>query len=193
MRSSLVRAFSIGTILILALAHPVAAFELNGGCTLEIASTDATGAPLDLASGPGAGGGGTQSDPFLVDWDGGVSWVGSSGEQVFNNHGWQTFVFLVPTPVRGGDPNEDDETVGTGTVGVGENAPFRITGLYYVSGTIDGEGGTHCDGSGWLQLTGNTVTTIPFWLAVLIAVAGAALIWSSRPHAGGTTVQGRVS
>lgn len=193
MRSAVLRAFSIGTVLILLLATPVGAFELNGGCTLEIASTDASGGPLDLASGPGAAGGGTQSDPFLIDWDGEVSWVGGSGDQVFNNHGWQTFVFLVPTPVRGGDPNDDDETVGTGTAGVGENAPFRITGLYYVSGTIDGEGGTHCDGSGWFQLTGNPVTTIPFWVGVLIAVAGAALIWSSRPHAGGTTIQGRVS
>jgi hypothetical protein len=194
MRSAVLRAFSIGTVLIMLLASPVGAFEMNGGCTLEIASTDASGGPLDLASGPGAAGGGTQADPFLIDWDGEVSWVGSSADQVFNNHGWQTFVFLVPTPVRGGDPNDDDETVGTGTAGVGENAPFRITGLYYVSGTIDGEGGTHCDGSGWFQLTGNPVTTIPFWVAVLIAVAGAALIWSSRPHAvATTTIQGPAS
>ena len=193
MRSAVLRAFAIGIVLTLLLAQPLAAFELNGGCTLEIASTDASGGPLDLASGPGAAGGGTQADPFLIDWDGTVSWVGSSGDQVFNHHSWQTYVFLVPTPVRGGDPNEDDDTTGDGTVGVGENAPFRITGLYYVSGTIDGEGGTHCDGSGWFQLTGNPVATIPFWLAVLIAVAGAVLIWSSRPHAGVTTVEGSAS
>lgn len=194
MRSAVLRAFSIGTVLTLLLAHPVAAFELNGGCTLEIASTDASGAPLDLASGPGAAGGGTQADPFLIDWDGTVSWVGSSGDQVFKNNSWQTYVFLVPTPVRGGDPNDDDGTTGDGTVGVGENAPFRITGLYYVSGAIDGEGGARCDGSGWFQLTGNPVATLPFWVAVLIALAGAALIWSSRPHAGGTTtVEGSAS
>ena len=52
MRSAVLRAFSIGTILTVTLAQPVTAFELNGGCTLEIASTDALGAPLDLASGP---------------------------------------------------------------------------------------------------------------------------------------------
>ncbi len=160
----------------------------------DLASTDAAGAEVDTASGPGASGGGTQADPFLIDWDGSVSWEGSSGDQVFSNHAWQTYVFLVPTPVRGGDPNDDDETVGVGSAAVGENAPFRITGLYYVSGHIDGEGGTHCDGSGWFQLTGNPVTTIPFWLAVLIAVAGAALIWSSRPQAvPTTTVEGSVT
>jgi hypothetical protein len=183
MRWAVLRAAAIGAALSLALTFPVGAFEMNGGCTLDIFSTDATGAPVDTASGPGAAGGGTQADPFLIDWDGTVSWEGSSGDQVFNNHTWQTFVFLIPTPVRGGDPNELDDTVGTGTAAVAENAPFRITGLYHVSGSIDGEGGTHCDGSGWFQLTGNPVATLPFWLAVLIAVAGAVLIASSRPHA----------
>ena len=161
-------------------------------CTLELVSTDASGGPVDTASGTGPAGGGTQDDPFLVDWDGTVSWDGTSGDQVFNNHAWQTFVFLVPTPVRGGDPNEDDDVTGNGTVGVSENAPFRIAGLYYVSGNIDGEGGTHCDGSGWFKLTGNAVATIPFWVAVLIAVAGAVLIASARPHVG-TTVEGSSS
>ena len=36
MRSAVLRAFSIGTILTLLLAHPVAAFEMNGGCTVII-------------------------------------------------------------------------------------------------------------------------------------------------------------
>jgi hypothetical protein len=177
-------------VMALLLAQPAAAFELNGGCSLEIASLDAAGAPVDVASGPGAAGGGTQDDPFLIDWDGTVSWVGNSGDQVFNNHTWQTYVFLIPTPVRGGDPNDEDDTTGTGTAGVSANAPFRITGLYHVSGHIDGDEGAHCDGSGWFKLTGDAVGTIPFWLAVLIAVAGAALIASSRPHAvAGATVE----
>jgi hypothetical protein len=187
MRPALLRAAFIGAMASLALASPVGAVELNGGCTIEIVSTDATGAVVDTASGPGAAGGATQADPFLIDWDGSVAWEGSSGDQVFNDHTWQTYVFHVPTPVRGGDPNEDDETVGTGSAGVAANAPFRVAGLYYVSGNIDGEGGTHCDGSGWFQLTGNPVATLPFWLAVLVAVAGAALIASSRPHVLPTT------
>jgi hypothetical protein len=187
MRPALLRAAFIGAIVSLAVAAPVGAIELNGGCTIEVVSTDATGAVVDTASGPGDAGGGTQADPFLIDWDGSVAWEGSSGDQVFNNHTWQTYVFHVPTPVRGGDPNEEDETVGTGSAGVAANAPFRVAGLYYVSGNIDGEGGTHCDGGGWFQLIGNPVATIPFWLAVLVAVAGAALIASSRPHLVPTT------
>lgn len=174
---------TLAAILTLLLAQPVAAFELNGGCSLEIASFDASGAPVDAASGPGAAGGGTQADPFLIDWEGTVTWQGHSGDQVFNNHTWQTYVFLVPTPVRGGDPNEENDTTGTGTADVSASAPFRISGLYYVSGHIDGDEGAHCDGSGWFKLTGDAAGTLPFWLAVLIAVAGAALIATSRPDA----------
>jgi hypothetical protein len=188
MRSAVIRSVPIGAVLVLLIAHQVAAFEMNGGCTLQIVSTDASGEVVDTVSGPGAEGGGTQSDPFLVDWDGSVSWEGRSNDQVFTNHTWQTYLFHVPTPIRGGDPNEEDETVGTGTAGVAENAPFRLSGLYFVSGNIDGEGGTHCDGSGWFQVTGSPVATIPFWLAVLIALAGAALIASSRPETGGTVI-----
>src|SRR5687768_16906027 len=90
MRPALLRAAFIGAIVSLAVANPVGAIELNGGCTIEVVSTDATGAVVDTASGPGDAGGGTQADPFLIDWDGSVAWEGSSGDQVFNNHTWQT-------------------------------------------------------------------------------------------------------
>jgi hypothetical protein len=184
MRAMALRASPVVLVptLLMLLAGPATGFELNGGCALDIASTDVTGAPVDVATGPGAGGGGTQDDPFLIDWDGTVNWQGSSGDQVFNNHSWQTYVFLVPTPVRGGDPNDEDDVVGTGSADVSANAPFRISGLYYVSGHIDGEGGTHCDGSAWFKLIGDPVSTFPFWLAILLAVAGAVLIATSGPH-----------
>jgi hypothetical protein len=165
-------------------AGPVGAFELNGGCTLDIASTDASGGSLDTASGaPGGGQGGTQSDPFLVDWDGTVEWNGTSGSQVFRDHSWGVSVYGIPTPVRGGDPNEGEDTTGDGSTGVGENAPFPLVGVFHVSGDINGAEGTHCDGNGWFKLDGNPFTTIPFWIAVVIAVIGLLLLWSSRPTA----------
>lgn len=176
-------AIIVGTMIGLLLpTASAAAFELNGGCQLDLTSTDASGATVDTASGPSETGG-TQADPFLVDWDGSVSWDGTSGDQVFNDHTWQTYVFLIPIPVRGGDPNSADNTVAEGSAGVSANAPFQFTGLYYVSGDINGAGGTHCDGNGWFKLTGNPITTIPFWVAVLIAVSGAALVGTARPHA----------
>lgn len=175
-------ALSIAGMLALVAAVPVAAFELNGGCTLDLTSSDASGATLDTASGaPGGGNGGTQGDPFLVDWDGSVSWNGSSGDQVFMEHSWSVSVFGIPTPVRGGDPNDAGNTKAEDAAGVGENAPFRFTGLYYVSGEINGEGGTHCDGNGWFKLAGNPLTTLPFWVSVAITVVGALLLWLARP------------
>lgn len=171
------RAAGLAGLLVLVLVAPAGAFELNGGCTLELASTDASGAALDTASN---GQGGTQDDPFIVDWDGTVSWNGTSGSTVFRNHSWQVSVFNIPTPLRGGDPNDGEETTSTGSTGVSENAPFEFTGLYFVSGDIAGDGGARCDGSAWFKLNGNPVTTIPFWIAVVIVVIGLLLVWSSR-------------
>jgi len=175
-------------LLSILIAAPAAAFELNGGCTLDIASTDASGAALDTSSGaPGGGQGGTQADPFVVDWDGSVSWNGSSGSQVFMDHSWQVSVFGIPTPLRGGDPNDGGDTTAVDSTGVSENAPFELTGIFYVSGDINGAEGTHCDGNGWFRLNGNPLTTIPFWVSVIIAAIGAGLLLGARPTATGAT------
>jgi len=169
----------IAAIALAALAHApaVAAFELNGGCTLDLASTDASGAALDTAAN---GRGGTQEDPFIVDWDGTVSWNGSSGDTVFKNHSWQVYVFNIPTPLRGGDDNDEGTTTSSGSTGVSANAPFQFTGLYFVSGNITGDGGARCDGSAWLKLNGNPLTTIPFWIAIVLVLIGLLLVMSSR-------------
>lgn len=187
-------ALAAAMLMALLAAGPVGAFELNGGCTLDIASTDASGGSLDTASGaPGGGQGGTQSDPFIVDWDGTVSWTGTSGSQVFRDHSWGVSVYGIPTPVRGGDPNEGEDTTGDGSTGVGENAPFPLVGVFHVSGDINGAEGTHCDGNGWFKLDGNPFATIPFWVAVAIAVIGLLLMWSSRPGAEAAPASARPS
>lgn len=178
-RRALGIALSLGAASLVASVAPVAALELNGGCNVTLTSADANGTTLDTASGPGDGG--TQGDPFLIDWDGTVSWQSSSGSQVFTEHSWQTYVFLIPTPVRGGHPNDGRDTTGEGTAAVGENAPFRFTGLYYVSGEINGEDGTHCDGSGWFKLTGDPVGTVPFFVALVSIALGLVTLAFTRP------------
>ena len=176
------RAIAIASVALLLAAVPALAFEMNGGCDLALTSTDASGAPLDTATGgPSGGDGGTQDDPFLIDWEGSVSWTGSSGSLVFTNHTWQTYVFNIPIPVTGGDENSAGTTTAEGSADVSDNAPFQFTGLYYVSGQINGDGGAHCDGNGWFKLTGNPLTTIPFWVAVGIAAIGGVLLWAARP------------
>jgi hypothetical protein len=163
----------------LCVAAPAAAFELTN-CTLSLTSMDADGAVLDTAQGPGIGA--TSDDPFEVDWDGTVHYVGTSGAIVLRDHSWHIDVFMIPTPLRGGDPNTGGDTDGEDTVGVGENAPFQLVGLFYVSGEIVGTDGS-CAGNGWFKIDGNPLTTIPFWAAVVIALLGAVLLWFARPSA----------
>lgn len=179
MRRRLVIGGALAVTLALLAAAPVAAFEMNGGCSVTLTSLDAEGNVIDTATGPGEGG--THGDPFMIDWDGTISWQSDSGGTAFMNHSWQTFVFMIPTPVRGGDPNEDGDTSGEGTAAVGENAPFRTTGLYHVSGEINGDEGAHCDGNGWFKLIGDPLGTIPFFVALVSILGGTALLFAARP------------
>jgi hypothetical protein len=154
--------------LILLVPASASAFPLTN-CTLNLTSLDASGAPIDTAA-AGADDS-TQANPFEVDWDGRVAWAGTMGSQVIKNHHWSVSVFNIPTPLSGGDPNEGGDTDGDGTVEVGENLPFEMTGLFFVSGQISGEGGS-CEGSGWMKLNGDPVGTIPFWVFLVLIVLG---------------------
>jgi hypothetical protein len=148
------------------------AFPLTN-CTLEVTSVDAAGAAVDSATGPS--GDASQGDPFIVDWDGKVVWNGSTGSQVITNNSWFVNVYGIPTPLRGSGANEDGTADGDGTVDVSTTLPFKLTGLYYISGEISGEGGS-CSGSGWVKLEGDPVGTFPFFLALALVVIGALLI-----------------
>ena len=158
----------LAALLIPVLAAPAAAFPLST-CTLSLASTDASGAPLDTAQSGAPDS--TVSDPFKVDWDGEVAYEGST-EVVIKNYTYHVEVFGVPTPLRGSDANDDENTDGAGSVSVGANSPFRVAGLYYVSGAYTGEGGS-CEGSGWFQLLGSPIGTIPWIAGVVLTVLGA--------------------
>ncbi len=153
---------------VLALAAPVAAFPLTT-CTLALASTDASGAPLDTATSGAADA--TRADPFQVDWEGMVSYQGTTGV-VIKDYTYQISVFGVPTPLQGGGTNDDENTDGEGSVGVAANSPFRAAGLYHVTGTYSGAGGT-CSGSGWFLLTGSPIGTVPWIAGVALTVIGA--------------------
>lgn len=168
MRRSLAFAALLAACLLPVLAAPVAAFPLTT-CMLSIQSTDASGAALDTAQSGAPDS--TVSDPFKVDWDGQVGYTGST-TVVIKDYTYHVEVFGVPTPIRGGDANDDENTDGDGSVSVSANAPFRVAGLYYVSGGYKGAGG-ECAGSGWFQLLGNPVGTVPWIAAVVLTVLGA--------------------
>ncbi len=178
MRRTLVGANVLAALGFLVLAAPVAAFPLTN-CTMQATSSSAGGAALDSIQGgaPDA----TQQDPFVVDWDGTVAYAGGSNVEMKNNT-WGISVFMIPTPLQGGDDNLEDTRTGNGTVGVSANAPFRFTGLYYVSGTLKGSGGT-CTASGWFKLGGDPVGTFPFFGGVGALILGVAmLVIGARGH-----------
>jgi hypothetical protein len=159
--------------LILLLPAGASAFPLTN-CTLDLTSLDASGATIDVAT-AGANDS-TQATPFVVDGDGTVQWAGTMGTQVITNHHWSVSVFNIPTPLSGGDPNAGGKTDGDGTVQVGANLPFRLTGLFYISGSIAGTGGS-CAGSGWMRLSGDPFGTLGFWLFLILVVLGLLLIF----------------
>jgi hypothetical protein len=87
--------------LVLLLPASAAAFPLSN-CTLTVTSRDASGAVIGTAT--NGADDATQSEPLEVDWDGSVDWVGTTGSQTIMNHTWHVDVFMLPTPLRGGDP-----------------------------------------------------------------------------------------
>lgn len=178
MRRSVSIAALLAACLLPLVATSAAAFPLST-CTLSLESTDGSGATLDTAAAGAPDS--TVSDPFKVDWDGQVAYTGST-TVVIKNYTYHVEVFGVPTPIRGGDANDDENTDGDGSVSVGANAPFRVAGLYYVSGGYKGEGG-ECVGSGWFQLLGNPIGTVPWIAGVLLTLLGAAgVVAGARGH-----------
>lgn len=179
MRRTMLAAAVSAALGVLILAAPAAAFPLTN-CTLQATGLAADGSTIgSIQSGADDA---TQDHPFLVDWDGTVAYKGSTQVEMKNNT-WHVDVFGIPTPLSGGSPNGEDNRDGSGTVGVSANAPFRITGLYYVSGSITGSGGT-CTGSGWFKLTGDPIGTIPFFVALGVLVVGILMLVAGiRGHA----------
>lgn len=170
----LILSVALPAALLLALVVPgtASAFPLTN-CTLTLTSVDKSGAPL--ATAVGGSNDATQQNPFIVDWDGTVRYKGTTGTQVIKNNNWSVNVWHFPTPLRGGSPNGDGNKDGSGSVGVSSNAPFRITGLYFVDGSITGDGG-NCTGSGWFKLAGDPIGTIPFFLGIVLLVVGVLLV-----------------
>ena len=167
MRRILINAVVLAALVLPFLATPVAAFPLST-CSLALVSFDANGDPIDAVAGgaPDA----TQAEPFEVDFDGSVAYDGTTNV-VIKDYTYQISVFGVPTPLQGGGSNSAENTEGDGEVSVGANSPFRAAGLYFVTGTYSGAGGT-CTGSGWFWLNEDPVGTLPWIIGLVLVVLG---------------------
>lgn len=175
-------------VLVLLIPAGASAFPLSN-CTLDLTSLDANGSTVDSAT--AGGNDSTMSDPFLADVDGTVEWAGTQGSQVIKDHHWSVSVFNIPTPLSGGDPNAAGEVDGAGTVDVGANLPFKVVGLFFVSGQIAGDGGS-CEGSGWLRLRGDPFGTVGFWLFVGLIVVGGGMLYMGYRRSAAWAISGGV-
>jgi hypothetical protein len=160
-------------VLILLIPASATAFPLTS-CTLHLDSVNANGDVLATAD--NGADDSTQADPFPVDWDGTVEWTGTTGSQVIKDSDWGVSVFGIPTPLSGSEANEEGTPDGDGTVDVGVNLPFRMTGLFFVSGSISGTGGS-CEGSGWMRLIGDPFGTTLFWVGLILILLGLLALW----------------
>jgi hypothetical protein len=159
-------------------AAPAGAVALDGGCEGAGRSVDADGNEIMTATAPSAEPG-TSGNPVLVDYDGTVEYAGSGPLMV--NHHWEVQVFGV-TVKSGGSKNGSRQTSTAGVADVSDYLPFKITGVYYVSGGISGEGGA-CDGSAYVKLIGSPVGTIPWIVALGFIVVGLGLGYAALPKA----------
>jgi hypothetical protein len=148
------------------------AFPLSG-CTLTITSLDADGTAVDSAQGGGPDA--SMTAPLEVHWDGTIGWSGGTDAQVIRATSWHVDVFGLPTPLRGGEANEDGDTTGEDSIRIGEAVPFRYTGLFHVSGLLSGDGGS-CSGEGWVRVVGNPMSTLPFLVALALLLVGVVLL-----------------
>lgn len=137
------------------------------GCQGSATSSTATGEQIQSVTAPGPGA--TQDDPFMVDFDGPVTWEGSSDE-VIANGSWS--VTAVPFTFTGDITNSSGSTTADGTVTADEYLPFAIPGLVLVTVDLAGEGGASCSVSGWIQFSGNPLSSPAGWLAIGLSVLG---------------------
>jgi hypothetical protein len=158
------------------------------GCNGTATSFDQNGKKVDSAA--AAGGkivdtnshppspGATASNPFKVDGQGTVKYAGNSNS-VITNHSWHVSVEGIKVR-SGGSENGQKKTTDSGTVDVSDYNPLHLTGLVEVSGELSGTGGS-CSGSGFVEITGNPLTSPLTWLALILFVLGLVMLVLSLP------------
>ena len=143
--------------------------ELNGGCAVDAASDSDTTVVTDTS----------RRDPFVVDPEGGLSWVATSPGPIMN-HFWEIYVDIGGFAVTVADneevePNTAGDLDNTGDVDdvsgyiqdVSNYAGVELAGVFEVGGDIEGEGGA-CDGFGFVTLEAEPLSTLISQIAAAI-------------------------
>lgn len=140
----------------------------SSGCEGSATSVDSTGATIQTVTAPGPSA--TQDDPFMVDYDGTVSWEGVT-QEVIQDGSWT--VTATPFSFSGEVTNDEGRKKGSGEISPDSYLPFAIPGLVLVTVDLAGADGAACSVSGWIQFTGNPLTSPAGWVAIGLSVLGA--------------------
>ena len=126
--------------------------------------------------GPGA----TKADPFRVDYDGTVTWSGSTDAPIRNGT-WKVRAW--PFTISGSMTNASGLITKSGTDKVSDRLSVKVPGLILVKVRLAGSGGTVCTASGWAKLEGSPTFT-PVWFAggvlMLVGASGFVLLLRRR-------------
>jgi hypothetical protein len=123
----------------------------------------------------------TPADPVVIPDESGVvvEYTGNTGGVVIKNHRGSIAVDVGPIPITVAEwsgRNADDEVATTDNYALDEafaKLPFDIVGIYRVSGTHVGRGGT-CEGFAYVKIEGNPLSTVPGIAATVVTAASAA-------------------
>ncbi len=161
------------------LAVPAMAGTLEGGCTVDATSDSDSTNVIDA----------TRADPFLIDPAGSVSWVANSPGPI-TNHTWEVGVVVLGLDVRlfnGGDENSglSQESKGSKSIPTEveriDNSQLswildNLGGVIEVYGSISGDGGAICSGSGFVSLDVGPLEGLVGQISLATTAAGLALI-----------------
>lgn len=158
---------AMAALLVAGMAAGAAIGADASGCQGSATSFTASGGEIQSVTAPGPGA--TQADPFQVDFDGPVTWEGSS-DAVIANGSWT--VRAIPFTFTGDITNSSGVTKAEGSLTPEEYLPFAIPGLVLVTVDLAGEGGASCTVSGWVQFSGNPLSSPAGWVAIGLSVLG---------------------
>jgi hypothetical protein len=158
---------AMAALLLAGMATGAAVGADASGCQGSATSFTTSGQEIQSVTAPGPGA--TQDDPFQVDFDGPVTWEGAS-DQVIANGGWT--VTATPFTFTGDVTNSSGKKKADGTITASEYLPFAIPGLVLVTVDLTGEGGASCSVSGWIQFSGNPLSSPAGWVAIGLSVLG---------------------
>lgn len=158
---------TMAALLLAGMAAGAAVGADASGCQGSAVSFTATGEQIQSVTAPGPAA--TQDDPFRVDFDGPVTWEGSS-DAVIANGSWT--VTATPFSFGGDVTNSSGTTTADGEITPSEYLPFAIPGLVLVTVDLTGEAGATCSVSGWIQFSGNPLASPAGWVAIALSVLG---------------------